>query len=240
MSAQKIIAMIPARLGSQRLAKKNLRELNGISLFARAIHKCREADCFDEIWANSESAEIGEIAQKEGANYHQRPEYLADNTATSEQFIAEFLEKHVCDAVVQVHSIAPLLAAAEVRGFVDHYRSTDHDVLLSCILDQIEVAYQRQPVNFSFAKKANSQNLEPVQRITWSITAWRRATFLGAVREGRTATYCGRVGFFTVSAISGHVVKTEQDLKIAEALLPLNGLDPNDQESSRFKCHDVE
>jgi CMP-N-acetylneuraminic acid synthetase len=219
--AEKILAMIPARLGSQRLAKKNLREIAGISLFARAIRRCRDAGCFDEIWGNSESDEIGEIARAEGAHFHKRPTHLANNVATSEQFIADFLEAHPCDAVVQVHSIAPLLTVAEIKGFVDRFRASDFDVLLSCILDQIEVAYRDQPVNFTFAEKTNSQDLEPVQRITWSITAWRRAPFLAAARAGKTATYSGKVGFYPVSASSGHVIKTEQDLKIAEAMLPL-------------------
>ena len=60
------IAMIPARMGSQRLAKKNLRELNGIPLIVRAIRKCIDAKCFDEIWVNSEHEDFGLIAETEG------------------------------------------------------------------------------------------------------------------------------------------------------------------------------
>ena len=62
----KNIAMIPARMGSQRLAKKNLRELAGVPLIARAIRKCREAACFDEVWVNSEDLEFEAIAAEEG------------------------------------------------------------------------------------------------------------------------------------------------------------------------------
>lgn len=222
MPRGKYIAMIPARLGSQRLAKKNLREIGGVSLFALAIRKCKQAGCFDEICGNSESQEIGEIAAREGVSFYRRPEHLANNTATSEQFVADFLEHRDCEAVVQVHSIAPLLTVGEIRRFVDFFKSSDHDVLLSCILDRIEVAYQGTPVNFTFAEKTNSQDLQPTQRITWAITAWRRAVFLDAARSGRTATYSGRVGFFPLSPLSGHVIKTERDLRIAEALMNLN------------------
>ena len=91
--------------------------------------------------------------------------------------------------------------------------------MLSCIEDQIEVAFQGVPVNFTFAEKTNSQDLTPVQRITWSITGWTRETFLAANAAGQTATYAGSVGFFPVSAISGHVIKTQSDLDVAEALL---------------------
>ena len=220
-----IIAMIPARLGSQRLPKKNLAPYCGAPLIAHAIRKCLRAGCFDEIWVNSESEEIGEIARAEGARFHRRRAALADNVATSEQFVAEFLEAHDCAAVAQVHSIAPLLTAAEVAGFVDAWRSGAHDVLLSCIEDQIEVAYRGAPVNFTFAEKTNSQDLTPVQRITWSITAWRRETYLAAFRGGETATYAGRIGFHPVSAVSGHVIKTRTDLDVAEALATALRLD---------------
>ena len=216
---EKYIAMIPARLGSQRLKKKNLAPLNGTPLIAHAIRKCFAADCFDEVWVNSESEEIADVARAEGAHFHARPEQLANNVATSEDFVGEFFRTHECEAMFQVHSIAPLLTAEEVRGFVTAYKEGAHDVLLSCIHDQIEVAYENKPVNFTFAEKTNSQDLKPVQRITWSITAWRRSVFLAALEKGETATYDGRVGFFPVGSTSGHVIKTQKDLDIAAALL---------------------
>ena len=216
-----ILAMIPARMGSQRLKQKNLRDLNGVPLITRAIRKCQAAGVFDAIWVNSEHPAFGAIAAAEGVGFHRRPEALGNNQATSEQYVAEFLEQHPCDFVVQVHSIAPLLTVEEIRCFVGALDGTELDCLLSADLVQIECAYQGQPVNFSFAEKTNSQELEPVQRLSWSITAWRRSTYLAAVAAGQCATYAGRVGFHPVSALAGHVIKTELDLRIAEALLPL-------------------
>lgn len=215
------IAMIPARLGSQRLKKKNLAELAGKPLIAHAIEKCLSLEEFDAVWVNSESEEIGDVARSCGANFHLRPAALANNVATSEQFIAEFLEAHDCEAVVQVHSIAPLLSAGEIQRFMQTLQQGQHDTLISCIHDQIEVAYRNEPVNFTFSEKTNSQDLEPVQRMTWAISAWRRAPYLDAIKAGRTATYSGRVGLFPVDAVSGHVIKTQRDLEIASALLSL-------------------
>lgn len=110
----KSIAMIPARMGSQRLKQKNLRELGGVPLIVRAIRKCRDAGVFDEVWVNSEHPAFGDIARAEGVNFHQRPEALGNNQATSEQFVAEFLQKHDCEFLFQVHSIAPLLSVEDI------------------------------------------------------------------------------------------------------------------------------
>ena len=216
-----IIAMIPARMGSQRLKQKNLRKLDGIPLITRAIRKCKAAGIFDEIFVNSEHPIFGEIAANESVSFHQRPEALANNIATSEQFVAEFLQSHDCDFLVQVHSIAPLLTVAEVCDFVAVLKEDRFDSLLSADEVQIECAYRGQPVNFSFDEKTNSQDLEPMQRLSWSISAWRRSSYLAATASGACATYACRVGFHPVSPLAGHVIKTEHDLRIAEALLPL-------------------
>jgi len=215
------LAMIPARMGSQRLKKKNLRELGGIPLITRAIRKCKVAGVFDAIWVNAEHTAFGEIAEAEGVHFHQRPAELANNVATSEQFVYEFMKQHPCERVFQVHSIAPLLTADEVTGFVRAMEDGGFDVMLACTHEQIECAYEDRPVNFTFAEKTNSQDLKPIQRVTWSITGWRRQTYLEAADAAKTATYAGKVGFYPIGRMAGHIIKTEEDLQIAEALLPL-------------------
>lgn len=220
-STPRIIGMIPARMGSQRLKKKNLRELAGIPLITRAIRKCISSGIFDEVWVNSEDPSFAPIAAAEGVGFHQRPADLGSNTATSEQYIFEFLENHSCDLLFQVHSIAPLLTLVDIGSFVQRMTESDEDCLLSTEEIQIECAYQGKPVNFTFDEKTNSQDLKSVMRVIWSITGWRRDTFLAAARAGRCATYSGKVGFFPVNRFAAHIIKTEEDLQIAEALLPL-------------------
>lgn len=214
----KIIAMIPARMGSQRLKQKNLCEMDGVPLIQRVIQKCRMAGVFDEIWVNTEADELGRFAELEGVGYHKRPAELANNQATSEQFVYEFLQKHDCDFVVQVHSIAPLLRVSDICGFVGKLHDGDADVLLSVVEEPLECLYKGAPVNFTFERKQNSQELTPVEQITWSITAWRRRVYMDAFEGGKTATYAGRIASFAVNKMAGHVIKTEEDLTIAIAL----------------------
>jgi len=211
--------MIPARMGSQRLKQKNLREINGIPLITHAIQKCIAAGIFDEIYVNSEHPAFGEIASKEGVKFHRRPEKLADNTATSEDFIYEFLKVHTCDYLFQVHSIAPLLTAIQVAEFVKVMIKSDYDVLLSVVNELIECTINGKPINFSFDEKTISQELLPIQRITWSITGWKPEVFINAVEAGKCATYAGNVGFHPIDRLAGHIIKTEKDLTIAAALM---------------------
>ncbi|MCB9770743.1 MAG: cytidyltransferase, partial [Candidatus Omnitrophica bacterium] len=175
---------------------------------------------FDEVWVNSEDDAFAEIAEAEGVRFHKRPSDLANNVATSEQYIYQFLKTHDCERVFQVHSIAPLLTTEQVKGFVKEMIDGEYDVLLSCTHEQIECAYRGEPVNFTFAEKTNSQDLDPIQRVTWSITGWKSAPYIEAFEAGKTATYAGKkIGFYPVDRLAGHIIKTEEDLRIAEALL---------------------
>lgn len=215
----KIVAMIPARMGSQRLPKKNLALLDGVPLIVRAVRKCQQVGLFDEIWVNSEHPDFGDIARAEGVSFHQRPEALGNNEATSEQFVTDFLKTHECDYVVQVHSIAPLLTATEVENFVETLRDGDFDALMSVVDENLECLFRGEPVNFTFDEKTNSQDLTPVRRIVWAITAWRRSTFLEAAAKGGCATYSGKIGYVSVGRMAGHVIKTQEDLDLAAAVL---------------------
>lgn len=214
----RIVAMIPARLGSQRLKKKNLREIEGIPIIGHAILKCVESGVFDQVVVNSENEVFEEIAGKYGADFHLRPKELGDNNATSEQYVAEFLNSCECDRIVQVHSIAPLLTVEEITQFTRFFCESDFDVLLSVTLEQIECFFNGKPLNFSFEEKTNSQELKPVERVSWSITGWKRSTYLEAVEKNVCATYYGKIGTFTVGRMAGHVIKNEEDLRIAQAL----------------------
>jgi CMP-N-acetylneuraminic acid synthetase len=214
----KSIAMVPARMGSQRLKQKNLIPLRGEPLIVHAIRKCRDAGVFDEIWVNSEHTAFSEIAEREGVSFHPRPAHLADNLATSEQFVAEFLEARECDYLFQVHSIAPLLTVPSLKQFVAEMQRGEADVLLSVVDEPLEAFCRDEPVNFSLTTKTNSQDLAPIRRISWSVTGWRRETYLRAARAGQCATYAGRVALFSVNKMAGLAIKTPEDFAIADAL----------------------
>ena len=57
----RIVAMIPARLGSKRIKNKNLRLLKGKPLVCHVLDKAKEACEFDDIYVNSESDIFAEL-----------------------------------------------------------------------------------------------------------------------------------------------------------------------------------
>lgn len=215
----KIVLMMPARSGSQRLRKKNLMIFNGAPLVLHNLNKAKNLSIFDKIYINTESSEIGEICKAKGFEFYKRNKKLADNKTTSEDFVYDFLIKVPCDYLIQLHSIAPLIKPEEIMDFVETLVTKPFDTLLSCKETILESVYLGKPINFNFDQKTNSQELTPIQTVSWAITGWKRETYLRAYEEGSCATYSGRIGFFTLSNNSNHVIKTEDDFELAEMLL---------------------
>ena len=64
---KKCIAIIPARGGSKRIPKKNIKDFCGKPIIAWSIQAAFESDCFDKIIVSTESEKIVKIATKYGA-----------------------------------------------------------------------------------------------------------------------------------------------------------------------------
>jgi N-acylneuraminate cytidylyltransferase len=77
----KIVALIPARSGSKRIANKNIKLLNGHPLIGYAISTAIQSDVFDNVVVSTDSLEYGAIAEQYGAQVCVRPEkYSGDNS----------------------------------------------------------------------------------------------------------------------------------------------------------------
>lgn len=78
------IAIIPARGGSKRIPRKNIREFAGKPMIAHAISAAKQSGLFDHVIISTDDAEIARIAIEWGAETpFIRPAELADDyTAT--------------------------------------------------------------------------------------------------------------------------------------------------------------
>lgn len=71
------LAIIPARAGSQRIPKKNIKFLGNKPLIGYTIDACLNSGIIDYIIVTSDSQDILNYAKQKGVLTHQRPENLA-------------------------------------------------------------------------------------------------------------------------------------------------------------------
>jgi len=74
------VAIIPARGGSKRIPRKNIKEFCGKPMIAWSIEAARQSGCFDRIVVSTDDAEIAEVARQFGAEIpFMRPSSLSDD-----------------------------------------------------------------------------------------------------------------------------------------------------------------
>jgi CMP-N-acetylneuraminic acid synthetase len=213
-------AMIPARMGSERLPRKNLVMLAGKPLIAHAVEIARAAGVFDRIVINADHEIFGEIAAEYGAEFYQRPAEFATSQAKSDDVVNDFLLKHPCGFVTWVNPISPLQTPAEVAAVVRHFMDKRLDSLVTVCKEQVHINFRGQPLNYAYAEPfAKTQDLDPVQRFVYSVMMWRREPFLSHYRQHGYALLCGQVGFYPVNRLSAIIVKYAEDIRLCEAIL---------------------
>lgn len=92
----KNIAIIPARGGSKRIPKKNIKNFCGKPIIAYSIEAAIKSNIFDEVMVSTDSEEIANIAMSYGASVpFYRSKETSDDFATTSDVIMEVLNNYI-------------------------------------------------------------------------------------------------------------------------------------------------
>lgn len=126
------VAIIPARGGSRRIPRKNIRQFHGKPIIAYSIEAAKQSGLFDEIWVSTEDAGIARVAWDCGAKWHPRPaEYAQDAVGTQEvmrQCLRELQTKTWRpDYACCIYATCPMLLASDLLSGWDGLERTGVD-----------------------------------------------------------------------------------------------------------------
>lgn len=115
------IAVIPARGGSKRIPRKNIKPFCGKPMIGWSIEAAQASSCFDHIVVSTDDAEIAEVAKQLGAEvpFMRPPELSGDHTGTT-AVIAHAIDwfasqGQVPDKVCCLYATAPFVTADDLR-----------------------------------------------------------------------------------------------------------------------------
>ena len=87
------IALIPARGGSKRIPRKNIRPFAGRPMIGWPIAAARASGLFDHVIVSTDDEEIAEVARAQGAEVpFIRPDHLADDFTPAREAIVDAVE----------------------------------------------------------------------------------------------------------------------------------------------------
>lgn len=115
------VAIIPARGGSKRIPRKNIKDFAGRPMIAHSILAAQESGCFDRIIVSTDDAEIAEVARQWGAEvpFTRPPELSDDRTATAPVLLHALdwlaTEGHEPEQACCIYATAPFLQSSFLR-----------------------------------------------------------------------------------------------------------------------------
>lgn len=115
------LCIIPARGGSKRVPRKNIKAFCGKPMIAWSIEAARESGCFDHIAVSTDDDEIAAVARQWGAAVpFMRPSELADDHAATNAVVVHairWFEENlvVPDHVCCLYATAPFVRAIDLR-----------------------------------------------------------------------------------------------------------------------------
>ena len=131
------IAIIPARGGSKRIPRKNIKNFCGKPMIAWSIEAARESGCFDHIIVSTDDQEIADAAEKYGAEVpFYRPKELADDHTATRPVINHAIQAAsslwgMPDYVCCIYATAPFMLAEDLRQAFDRLREGKADFVFS-------------------------------------------------------------------------------------------------------------
>lgn len=131
------VVIIPARGGSKRIPRKNIKDFCGKPMLVRAIDAAVSAGVFDKILVSTDDQEIAELAVKSGAWVpFMRPQELADDYAPTRLVINHALEwlkdnDHAVTHCCCLYATSPFVTGAILKDAWNQLNNSNKDFCFS-------------------------------------------------------------------------------------------------------------
>lgn len=115
------VAIIPARGGSKRINRKNLKLFRGVPIIVHSIRAALRSGLFERVVVSTDDEQIAEVARAHGAEVpFMRPAELADDHATTTAVIVHALrtlqeQGYPVQMACCIYATAPLLQVGYLR-----------------------------------------------------------------------------------------------------------------------------
>jgi pseudaminic acid cytidylyltransferase len=225
------LAVIPARGGSKRIPRKNIKLLHGKPMIAYTIEAAMQSGVFEKVIVSTDDAEIAEISKRYGAEVpFVREATLADDHTPASLVTLDALGKleassYIYKNVSQLMPNCPLRDAKDIQKSFEQFQQTNADTQLSINrfgwlnpwwAFKMEQQNKLEPL-FPEAFKTRSQDLATLYALTGALW-WAKTDVLRKEKTFHTATRTG----FELSWQHALDIDDDDDWQMAEVLLELS------------------
>lgn len=226
------IAIIPARGGSKRIPRKNIKDFLGKPIIAYSIETALHSGLFDEVFVSTDDEEIASIAKTYGALVPVlRSEKNSDDFATTSDLLIEVLEYYqtqnkTIETFCCIYATSPLIEKEDLIAANQLFQQSDFNTLLSAVAfsfppqRSFQISNDKQiTLNFPDAIQKRSQDLATYYHDAGMFYFCRAASFVATKN-----IWSGKIGAFCLDELKVQDIDNETDWKLAELKYQLNNI----------------
>jgi N-acylneuraminate cytidylyltransferase len=226
VSSSEVWAIIPARGGSKSIPHKNLQEVGGVPLIARAIRACMSADAIDRTIVSTDDIAIADAARLEGAEIVVRPSQISGDDAKSEDALLHAIsnlktsEGDLPGIVAFVQCTSPFIMPEDIDGTLRALEKNHCDCALTAARSHAFV-WRRTPhssavgINHDLSKRPRRQEREEEFVETGAVYVMRTKGFLATGHR-----FFGKIAIHEVPRLRAMEIDEPEDLDCARVLMP--------------------
>lgn len=147
----RVLGIIPARKGSQRVPGKNMRKLIGKPLVAWVLEAAL-ASTLDQVVVSSDDPEVLKLAEELApGSALPRPQEICTSSSPAIEYVKHAIsatshDKRTFDAVAIIQPSSPFTRASDIDGTVQLLETSDTDSAVTVV----QVPHDLHPVKFKF------------------------------------------------------------------------------------------
>lgn len=213
----KIVAVIPARGGSKRIPKKNIKLLAGKPLIAYTIEEAKKSEYIDDVYVSTDDDEIGNVALFYGAKVIKRPAELATDEADTESVLLHAIKYLDHDYVVLLQPTSPLRTVRHIDKGIKLCVNLDADSVISLVEMPLHFLAGRlhgKSYYPGYDIRPRSQEVDKKYRENGAVYVMKKYSFLKYKNR-----LCGKIKGFVMNTIESIDIDTLDDFKMCERIL---------------------
>ncbi len=178
----KVVAFLPAKGTSSRVENKNLKLLDGKPLFLHTLEKLMECDFIDEVYLDTESEEVIDLALETCCKVLKRDSSLASNNTDGNKLFLNEVNHIEADIYIQILGTSPFIEKETIRKGIEAIKNHEFD---SAILVRKERLYtwNKKGPNYDIKNIPNSFDLADTIIETMGLYVVKRETALSTKRR---------------------------------------------------------
>lgn len=215
MCNMKIVAFVPIRLNSKRVAGKNMKLLGGQPLMCYVLKTLAGIDMIDDVYVYCSQESVKSYLPS-GVKFLKRPAYLDRDETLGKEIYEEFTKTVDADIYILAHTTSPFIKASTLENALDKVVNEGYDSAFSCEKIQTFTWYKGKPLNYDLKEIPRTQTIEPIYVETSAFFIFKRDIW---------KIHKQRIGFkpymALVDKIEGVDIDWPDDFQFAEKILEI-------------------